>query len=66
MDLKENKASNYSSIVTYVSVAAVTFLSSRYVATLREFTYTHRLMGFFKYIAAMGSVAIVYRTYYAP
>jgi hypothetical protein len=41
----ENNASNNSSIVACVFVAAETFLTSRCLATRGEYTQTHRLMG---------------------
>jgi hypothetical protein len=43
-DRIENNAVNHSSTLAYVFAAAVTFLPSRCLATLRGYTNEHRLM----------------------
>jgi branched-subunit amino acid transport protein len=62
MDHIENDASNSSSVVACIFVAAATFLLSRCLATIRGYTYryTDWWERFMKYAVEMGSVAIVY------
>jgi hypothetical protein len=57
-----NDASNSSSIVACVFVAAVKFLPSRCLTKLREYIYRHTdwWEGFMKYVVEMGSGAMIY------
>jgi hypothetical protein len=61
MDRIENDASNISSIVACVFVAAVTFLPSRCLATIGGYTYGHTYWGegFMKYAIDICSVAMM-------
>jgi hypothetical protein len=62
MDRIENDTSNNSSIIACIFVAAVTFISSRFLAKIGRYTYRHtdRWEGFMKYAAEMGSGAMIY------
>jgi hypothetical protein len=62
MDLIENSASSYFSIVACVFVAAVTFVSSRWSVIIMGYTYRHtdRWEGFMKSAVEMGLGAITY------
>jgi hypothetical protein len=57
----ENDASNNYTIVGFVLVADVTFLSSRYLATIGGYTGTHTdwWEGFMKNVVEMGSGAMM-------
>jgi hypothetical protein len=58
----EIDSSNNSSTVACVFVAAVTFLQSRCLATIGEYTYRHtdRWKVFMKYSVEIGSGAMIY------
>jgi hypothetical protein len=62
MDRIENDASNNYSIVSCVFVAAVTFLQSRFLATIGGYTYKHtdKWEGFMKCAVEMGSRAMIH------
>jgi hypothetical protein len=61
MDRTENDASDNSSIVASVFVAAVTFLLSRCLSTIGEHIQTHRLVGgIMKYAVGLDSGVMIY------